>query len=65
MPLATTASLPWFCLQLKWTAQALYRGGLAVDPNGVVFSGQVIDQVRRLAEQQAEAGIGSVTRRVE
>jgi len=32
-----------------WTATALRGGGLPVDPNGVIFAGQVMDLARRLA----------------
>lgn len=35
-----------------WTAQALASGGLPIDPDGIVFAGQVMDRVRPLANAQ-------------
>lgn len=34
-----------------WVAKALHAGGLPVMPGGVVFAGQVVDQVRLLAPE--------------
>ncbi len=33
----------------SWTALALHSGGLPIDPDGVLFAGQVMTQARRLA----------------
>lgn len=35
-----------------WTALVLHDAGLPVDPNGVLFADQVMDQVRRIAGPQ-------------
>jgi len=35
----------------RWTAAALRSGGLAVDPDGVIFAAQVLRQARRIAAQ--------------
>jgi len=37
----------------SWTALLLHEAGLPVDPIGVLFTGQVMDQVRRIAALQA------------
>ena len=37
----------------SWTAQLLHEAGLPVDPNGVLFTGQVMDQARQIAALQA------------
>ncbi len=37
----------------SWTARLLHEAGLPVDPNGVLFTGQVMDQVRQIAALQA------------
>jgi hypothetical protein len=37
-----------------WTARALRRGGLPVDPDPVLFSDQVMDQARTIAAAQNE-----------
>ncbi len=39
----------------RWSAEALAAGGLPVDPRGVVFSGSLDDQVRRLLRQPAQS----------
>ena len=39
-----------------WTAQLLHDGGLPVDPHGVLFAGQVMQQVTRIAALQARQG---------
>ena len=36
-----------------WSALLLREAGLPVDPNGVLFTGQVMDQVRQIAALQA------------
>jgi len=36
-----------------WTAQLLHDGGLPVDPRGVLFAGQVMRQITRIATMQA------------
>lgn len=37
----------------SWTARLLHAAGLPVDPSGVLFTGQVMDQVRQIAAVQA------------
>ena len=37
-----------------WTADALAAGGLPIDPRGVLFAGQLMAQVRRVAAGQAQ-----------
>jgi uncharacterized protein (TIGR02117 family) len=38
----------------RWTAEALQEGGLPVNPEGVVFPGQVMGQVQALAKEEQQ-----------
>jgi hypothetical protein len=36
----------------RWTLDALRSGGLAAEPDGVIFAGQVVEQAKRIAARQ-------------
>jgi len=47
-----------------WTAEALHLAGIAVSADGVIFAGQVLDQVRKLPAGDEPGYHSSATRRM-